>query len=100
MRLVVLGSGVGGGGVGDGAPRDGIEFLDASTGIARRSVPFVDALGTSSMLVVPVSLSAPPLPLSPYNCTCPKTHPPNGRVFSRSLPAPLIPPDPAFPSAS
>ena len=36
MRLVVLGSGVGGEGVGDGAPRDSLEFLDALTGVARR----------------------------------------------------------------
>ena len=40
----------------DGTPRNGLELLDASTGVERRSVPLVDALGTSSMLVVPVSL--------------------------------------------
>ena len=74
-------------GVGDGAPRDGLEFLDASTGIARPSVPLVDALGHSAMLVVPVSLS-PPLPISPYNRTCPNTLPYNGRVFSWSPRAP------------
>ena len=33
MRLVLIGSGVGGGGVGDGAPRNGLEFLGASTGV-------------------------------------------------------------------
>ena len=32
----------------------------------------------------------PPLPLSPYNRTCPSTLPPNGRVFSWSLRAPLL----------
>ena len=33
VRLV---SGVGGGGVGDSAPRNGLELLDASTGVVRR----------------------------------------------------------------
>ena len=32
--MVVLGSGVGGGGVGDGAPYHGLEFLDASIRVA------------------------------------------------------------------
>ena len=34
-------------GVGDGAPRDGLEFLAVLTGVARRSVPLVNALGPS-----------------------------------------------------
>ena len=43
---------------------------------ARRSISLL-------ILAVPVSLlSASPLPLSPYNRTCPSTLPPNGRVFS------------------
>ena len=49
-------------GVGDGAPCDGFEFLDTLTGVAQSSVPLVEALGPSSMLVVPVSLSTPPPP--------------------------------------
>ena len=36
MRMVVLGLVVGGGGIGDGAHRDGLDFLDALTGVARR----------------------------------------------------------------
>ena len=36
------------------------------------------------------SFCPPPLPLSPYNQMCPSTLPPNGRVFSWSLPAPLL----------
>ena len=35
VRGVELGSGVCGGGVGYGAPRDGLEFFDASIGVAR-----------------------------------------------------------------
>ena len=34
VRLAVLGSGAGGGGgLGDGAPRDVLDFLDAATGV-------------------------------------------------------------------
>ena len=36
---MVLGLGVGGGAKGDGAPRDGLESLDASAGVTRDSVP-------------------------------------------------------------
>ena len=39
MRLVVLDLGVGGGDEGDGAPRNGLESLDSSEGVARESVP-------------------------------------------------------------
>ena len=66
-------------------PRDGIEFLDALTDVAWHTVPFIGTLVPLSMLVVPVYLSALPPPLSPYNCTCINTLPPNGRVFSWSL---------------
>ena len=67
-------------GKGDGAPCDGLELLDASTGVARDSVP-------PSTPEVPLQLSwclslcLPPPPLYPYNHTCPNTLPPNGRVF-------------------
>ena len=70
-------------GVGDRAPRDGLEFLTVSTGVARRSVPLVDTLGPSSMLVVPVSACPPPPPPFPVQ-TCSINLPPNGRVFSWS----------------
>ena len=36
MQLVFLGSGVDGEGVGDGAPRDVLEFIDTLTGVAWR----------------------------------------------------------------
>ena len=56
--------------VGDGAPRDGLEFLAASTGVARPSVHLVGALGPFSMLLVPVSVCPPPpppdFPVQPY----------------------------------
>ena len=74
-------------GKGDGAPRNGLESLNVSAGVARDRVP-------SSTLEFPLrflrclSLCLP-LPLSPYNSTCPYTLPPNGRVFSWSLRAPL-----------
>ena len=81
--------GCGWGGEGDGSPRDGLELLDASTGVAWDSVP-------SSMLEVPLRFSwcpslcllPPPLTLSLYNRMCPNTLPPNGRVFSWLLRAP------------
>ena len=61
-------------------------------GFARESVPSLTLEFSPDFCVVSVSLSAPPtpLPLSPYNCTCPSTLPPNGRVFSWSLRAPLL----------
>ena len=44
-------------GVGDGAPLDGLEFLDASTGVAYLRERIIDALGPSLTIVVPVSVS-------------------------------------------
>ena len=72
---------------GDGAPHDGLEFLNASTGVAQlaflcqRSWNLVNSRGTRLSV-------CPPPPLSPYNRRCPNTLPPNGRVFSWSLRAP------------
>ena len=120
---------------GYGTPCDGLEFLDASTGVAQRVCffglrtrkacpnyapvclpPTSDSGQSSPRLWVPTrifkaqlccllsTLLAPlrfswcpslclppppsPLPLSPYNCTCPSTLPPNRRVFLWSLRAP------------
>ena len=56
-------------GVGDGAPHDGLEFLDASTGVAYLRERIIDALGPSSVIMVPVSVGPPPppsFPVKPY----------------------------------
>ena len=88
VRLVVLGLGVGGGAKETAPPAmvwSPSTRRQASPGIAwfrRRSSSLLDSL--SAHLSV-----CPPPPLSPYNCTCPSTLPPNGRVFSWLLRAPL-----------
>ena len=126
--------GCGWGGVGDGSPCDGLEFLDASKGVVRRvgfswspdqeGMPEYGGMCQNSSAALPrptfgqwplhpESLGAqpvyaqqsfrrswslvdfcgarlsfapppPPLPLSPYNRTCPNILPPNRRVFSWS----------------
>ena len=80
--------GYGWGGEGDGAPRNGLESLDSSGRRRPGKRAFADARILSRVLRCP-SLCLPPLPLYPYNRTCPSTIPPNGRVFSWSLRAPL-----------
>ena len=72
-------------GGGDGAPRDGLESLDASTGNAWFSVPS-STLKFSLWFLMCLFLC---IPLTPYNRTCPYTLPPNRRVFLWSLCAPL-----------
>ena len=90
VRLVVLDSGMGGGTKETATPAMVLSSWTRRQASPGSSVTFVDALGPSLILVVPVSLSppTPPLPLSPYNRTCPNTLPPNVRVFSWSLCAP------------
>ena len=53
-------------GVGDGAPLDGLEFLDASKGVACLRERRINDLGPSSIIVVPVSVCPP---LSPFTRT-------------------------------
>ena len=77
-------------GEGNGAPCDGLESLHASAGDAWASVPSLTLDFPLRLLRCPYLYQPPPpLPLSLYNHTCPYTLPPNGRVFSWSLCAPL-----------
>ena len=75
-------------GEGESAPRDGIESLDVSAGIAQVSVPSLP-LDFPLRFLWCLSLCLTPPPPFPFNHTCPYTLPPNGRVFSWSLRAPL-----------
>ena len=76
-------------GKGDGAPRDGLESF-VSSFVARESVPSLTLEFPLDSCSARLSVCPPPpLPLSPYNRTCPSTLPPNGRVFLWSLRAPL-----------
>ena len=90
VRLVVLGLGVGGGAKDTAPPRGGLDSV-VSSFVARESVPSstldfpLDSCGARLSVCPP----SPPPPLSPYNRTCPSTLPPNRRVFSWSLRAPL-----------
>ena len=72
-------------GEGDGAPCNGLEFLNAFTGVAqlsflrRRSWTLVDSRGARLSVCPPLSL---------YNRICSNNLPPNRRLFSWSLRAP------------
>ena len=75
-------------GLGDGAPRNGLESLVLLPGVA-----WVACL-LQLTLELPLDscgahlYSTPPLPLSLYNRTCPDTLPTNGRVISWSFRSP------------
>ena len=102
VRMLVLGSGVGGGASETAPPLVILRYYmrihtSSLHSIRRRRI--IDALESLSMIVVPVSVSPPPLPLSPYNRTCPNTLPTNGSFFvvaPRALNLP-VPPGPGLP---
>ena len=93
VRLVILGLGVGGKEKETAPPTMVLSPSSRRKASPGRERAYQQRRRSISPLIlaVPISLSPPPpLPLSPYNHTCPSTHPPNGRVFSWSLCAPLL----------